>query len=220
MCRIGHSSRSSDGSPSDGRHSHRCRSRPRTWNARRGICRLRGWVGIRRGAPNVAKLVAEVRNAADPDGVVHAAAMRNEPEVSPGPVLDWSWDAEDQCVRIHFLGERSSDGHPLARRHLPFPACHARVGDPDLRSEGGCRRRKWRWKTDRPTNGERANPAAPAPRRGSRPAQGRGWPSGHDDPHSAEEPGLLARTETTRLLFSTASATLFQPAHLRHPDIY
>jgi hypothetical protein len=68
--------------------------------------------------PTWRELVAEVRNAADPDGVVHAAAVRNEPEVSPGPVLDWSWDAEDQCVRIHFLGERSLDGHPLARWHL------------------------------------------------------------------------------------------------------
>ena len=41
------------------------------------------------------ELVAEVRNAANPDGVVHAAAARNEPEVSTGPVLDWSWEAED-----------------------------------------------------------------------------------------------------------------------------
>jgi hypothetical protein len=65
------------------------------------------------------QLVAEVRAATDPDGVVHAAAQRNEPDVSPGPVLDWSWEADDQCIRIHFLGERSSDGHPLARRHLP-----------------------------------------------------------------------------------------------------
>ena len=64
-------------------------------------------------------LVAEVRNAADPDGVVHAGRQRNEPKISPGPVLDWAWDTEDQCVRIHFLGERSLDGHPLARRHLP-----------------------------------------------------------------------------------------------------
>ena len=69
--------------------------------------------------PTWRELVAEVRNAVDPDGVVHAAAVRNEPEVSGGPVVDWSWDAEDQCVRIHFFGERSSDGHPLARRHLP-----------------------------------------------------------------------------------------------------
>ena len=69
--------------------------------------------------PTWRELVAEVRSAADPDGVVHAAAVRNEPEVSPGPVIDWSWDAEDQCVRIHFFGERSLDGHPLARRHLP-----------------------------------------------------------------------------------------------------
>jgi hypothetical protein len=69
--------------------------------------------------PTWHKLVAEIRAAADPDGVVHAAALRNEPDVSPGPVLDYSWEADDQCVRIHFYGERSSDGHPLARRHLP-----------------------------------------------------------------------------------------------------
>lgn len=65
------------------------------------------------------ELLAEVRSGADPDGVIHAAAVRNEPEVSPGPVLDWSWDAEDLGVRLHFLGGRSQDGHPLARRHLP-----------------------------------------------------------------------------------------------------
>ena len=69
--------------------------------------------------PTWQELVAVVRNAADPDGVVHAAAVRNEPEVSSGPVLDWSWEAEDQTVRIHFIGERSLDGHPLARWHLP-----------------------------------------------------------------------------------------------------
>ena len=69
--------------------------------------------------PTWRELVAEVRSAADPDGVVHAAAVRYEPEVSKGPVLDWSWEPDDQCVRIHFFGERSSDRHPLARRHLP-----------------------------------------------------------------------------------------------------
>jgi len=70
------------------------------------------------GHPTWRELVSEVRSAADPDGAIHAAAVRNEPEASPGPVLDWSWEAEDRCVRLHFFGERSQDGHPLARRHL------------------------------------------------------------------------------------------------------
>jgi hypothetical protein len=69
--------------------------------------------------PTWQKLVGEVDAAADPDGVVRAAAVRNEPEVLPGPILDWSWEAEDREVRIQFLGERSSEGHPLAQRHLP-----------------------------------------------------------------------------------------------------
>jgi hypothetical protein len=68
--------------------------------------------------PTWQSLVAEVSAAADPDSVVHAAALRNEPTVSAGPVLDWAWEADDRCVRIHFLAERSSTGHPLARRHL------------------------------------------------------------------------------------------------------
>jgi hypothetical protein len=65
------------------------------------------------------KLVDQVQSSADPDGVVHAAALQNEPEVPPGPVLDWSWDADDQCVRLHFFPQRSADGHPLAGLHLP-----------------------------------------------------------------------------------------------------
>jgi hypothetical protein len=65
------------------------------------------------------KLIAEVSDSADPDGVVHAAALRNEPDVPAGPVLDWSWDADGQTVRLHFFPQRSADGHPLAHRHLP-----------------------------------------------------------------------------------------------------
>ena len=71
------------------------------------------------GHPTWRELVEDVRKAADPDAVVHAAAVRNEPKVLPGPVLDWAWDAEERSVRINFLGERSRNGHPLARRHLP-----------------------------------------------------------------------------------------------------
>ena len=69
--------------------------------------------------PTWQELVAEVSASADPDGVVHAAALRNEPDVPPGPVLDWSWEADDQCVRLHFFPQRSAEGHPLAQRHLP-----------------------------------------------------------------------------------------------------
>ena len=69
--------------------------------------------------PTWQKLLAQVQASADPDGVVHAAALRNEPEVSPGPVLDWAWEADDRCVRLHFYGERSPDGHPLAQEQLP-----------------------------------------------------------------------------------------------------
>ena len=69
--------------------------------------------------PTWRELVAQVQASADPDGVVHAAAVQNEPDVPPGPVLDWSWDADDRCVRLHFFPQRSSDGHPLAQRHLP-----------------------------------------------------------------------------------------------------
>jgi hypothetical protein len=36
--------------------------------------------------PTWQKLIAEVYAAADPDGVVHAAALRNEPDVPAGPV--------------------------------------------------------------------------------------------------------------------------------------
>jgi hypothetical protein len=71
------------------------------------------------GHPAWREFVAEVRKAADPDAVVHAAAVRNERNVLPGPVLDWVWEPEDRSVRIHFLGERSAHAHPLARRHLP-----------------------------------------------------------------------------------------------------
>ena len=90
------------------------------------------------GHPTWRRLVAEVRQAADPDAVVHAAAVRNEPEVLPGPVIDWAWEAEDRSVRIQFLGERSRDGHPLARRHLPerrrewrHLVCRAALEHPD-----------------------------------------------------------------------------------------
>ena len=69
--------------------------------------------------PTWQKLIAEVSDSADPDGVVHAAALRNEPDVPPGPILDWSWDADDHTVRLHFFPQRSADGHPLAHRHLP-----------------------------------------------------------------------------------------------------
>jgi len=69
--------------------------------------------------PRWQELVSAVRDAADPDGVVRAAAVRNEPEVLPGPVLDWTWEADDRSVRLNFLGERSLDGHPLSRRQLP-----------------------------------------------------------------------------------------------------
>jgi hypothetical protein len=69
--------------------------------------------------PTWRQFVAEVQASADPDGVVHAAALQNEPDVPPGPVLDWSWEADEQCVRLHFFPQRSPEGHPLARRHLP-----------------------------------------------------------------------------------------------------
>ena len=69
--------------------------------------------------PRWRELVAAIRDAADPDGVLHAAAVRNEPEVVPGPVLDSVWEADDRSVRINFVGERSLNGHPLSRRHLP-----------------------------------------------------------------------------------------------------
>jgi len=69
--------------------------------------------------PTWQKFIADVQAAADPDGVVHAAAIENEPDVPPGPVLDWSWEAEDRCVRLIFYPQRSGDGHPLAQGNLP-----------------------------------------------------------------------------------------------------
>ena len=65
------------------------------------------------------RLLAEVASGPDPDAVVHAWASANEKSFAPGPVLDFSWSAEDREVQLHFIGERSRTGNPLADDQLP-----------------------------------------------------------------------------------------------------
>ena len=69
--------------------------------------------------PDWQRLLAEVTAAPDPDAVVHAWARANEKPVAPGPVLDFTWSAEDREVRLIFYGERSMVGNPLGDDQLP-----------------------------------------------------------------------------------------------------
>jgi hypothetical protein len=64
------------------------------------------------------RLLAEVTAGPDPDAVVHAWASANEKPISPGPVLGASWSAEDRELQLHFVGERSLTGNPLADDEL------------------------------------------------------------------------------------------------------
>lgn len=64
------------------------------------------------------RLLADVASAADPDEVVHACALANEPRVEPGPVLDFSWSSEDREVRLLFFGDRSRSRNALGDGEL------------------------------------------------------------------------------------------------------
>ena len=63
--------------------------------------------------------MAEVAAGADPDAVVHTWARASEKPVAPGPVLDFTWSAEDREVQLIFFGERCRTGDPLGDDQLP-----------------------------------------------------------------------------------------------------
>lgn len=69
--------------------------------------------------PRWRQLLDEVASSPDADAVVHAWAVANERELSPGPVLDFVWLPDDLTVRIHFTPERRPGEQVLADAALP-----------------------------------------------------------------------------------------------------
>ena len=126
-CRIGHFSRFSDCSPSDGRYSHRCRWRPRTWNAR-GRSWLYGLEAYRRIFPDVFLAGLEPR---EPDLQFLACW---------GQLLDGAWRtrSDTASVLLHAVELASTTDdllaafpHAMQQSKIPFRTLMAQVAPED-----------------------------------------------------------------------------------------
>ena len=112
-------SRCSGDSPNGGRMSPRCPSRPRTSSARRGISRLPASVGSSTRTTRPGRSLSP-RYRPPPIPMAWSTQLpcgtsrrcrRDRSSIGPGRQTIGASD-------IHFYGERSSDRHPLAQRHL------------------------------------------------------------------------------------------------------